>query len=217
MATTKKSKSKQKKAKRRREEIEEDEDDDDFLEEEEEDDDFLEEDDDDQDDEDDEDDEDDDEVDVNFDDAEEEEFDDNPVPEGNYVVEVEKVDTSRNTQDGHPMWSLWLKIVGNEAGKKVKRATGRMVFDRLIWSKKGLNRAKLILGALGLKNSGKIKVKANKLVGRKAVVEIEHTVQEQGKRKGQTVEDIPYRGWHKFDEEALEDLDDGVDEDDLPF
>jgi hypothetical protein len=101
---------------------------------------------------------------VNF--AEVPESSSSTVPDGKYLVEVDRID-EKQTRAKEEMWELWLKIVdGPHKGHAIK--------DNITWGHdlkgKAMQRTRLVLSRLGLDVSGELDVQPKMLKGRRAIV-----------------------------------------------
>lgn len=88
------------------------------------------------------------------------------VPEGNYLVQVEEIEVGKSSNKGTPQWTVYLRIVGGEQD-------GLTLIDRLYLTENAMFRVVGMLNGLGVKTSKKrMKIDTNKLVGRKARVDV---------------------------------------------
>ncbi len=111
------------------------------------------------------------------------------VPSGTYAVRVEEV-RGGNTRDGSERWGLRLVVTeGDYAGKLC-------AWDALVWSDRGLPRAKRILTALGFDATGTVNVEPQDLVGHRARVQV--VVEDwESPETGAIItrNAVPYQGW----------------------
>lgn len=103
-------------------------------------------------------------VEYDFDDKDVLEF--GAVPPGTYLCRIDEARPGV-TRAGHPRWGL--KFVVHE-GQEVGRIAA---WDGLTFSPMAAARTKQILGALGLPHEGKVRLKAEDLLGRLAFVTVE--------------------------------------------
>jgi hypothetical protein len=118
-----------------------------------------------------------------------------PVPEGTYTCRVAKVE-EKPTRRGDEMWLLHLEIEDGEFA-------GRVIFDRLIFSKKALRRVKKALWCLGVDVGGTKNVPPNSLVGRRCSVHavVEDYFDQEGEAR--TSNAVPFDGYAPVDDDGL--------------
>ena len=100
-------------------------------------------------------------------------FDNNPpksdyvtIPAGTYLCRVEQVRPG-TTRAGDERWSMRLVVAeGQHVGKQA-------AWDSLVFSPRGQARARLVLQALGLPNSGRVTIEPADLEGRHALVDVQ--------------------------------------------
>lgn len=128
-----------------------------------------------------------------------------PVPEGAYLCRVDSIKESV-TRGGDEMWALRLAITTGPYA-------GRLVFDNLPFSPKGLKRVKLFCSALGLDTAGEIELTPDLLIGRTCRVEVrvEEYVDEKGQEKERNA--VPFAGYAPVETEEGGDEGNGDDED----
>ncbi len=128
------------------------------------------------------------------------------VPAGTYLCNVSEVREGK-TRNGDARWSLRLTVAeGEYAGRFAS-------FDSLVFSKRGLNRVRKVLAALGLPSKGKVEITPKDLEGRRAFVEVRPS--EYMTPSGDTIRqnEVPYDGYRPVGEEE----DDGDLIADVPF
>ncbi len=87
------------------------------------------------------------------------------VPAGTYLCSLSEV-REGNTRNGDARWSMRLTVAEGEF-------TGRFAsFDSLVFSKRGLNRVRKVLAALGLPSKGRVEIEPEDLEVRKAFVDV---------------------------------------------
>ncbi|MFT7668661.1 MAG: hypothetical protein ACI8X5_001358 [Planctomycetota bacterium] len=87
------------------------------------------------------------------------------LPQGWYTVKIEEVREGR-TRDRDVRWGLKLIVkTGDYAGRIA-------AWDGLVWSDRGLPRAKRLLEALGIDASGEVNIEPHELLGRALDVEL---------------------------------------------
>jgi hypothetical protein len=110
------------------------------------------------------------------------------VPAGTYLCRVTEVRPG-TTRGGDERWSLRLVVAeGQHIGKQA-------AWDSMVFSTRGRARARLVLQALGLPNSGKVQVEPRDLEGRVALVEVRPS--EYQDQAGAIVRrnEVPYDGY----------------------
>lgn len=110
------------------------------------------------------------------------------VPAGTYLCRITEVRTG-STRAGDERWSMRLVVAeGQHVGKQA-------AWDSLVFSTRGRARARLVLHALGLPNSGKVQLDPGDLEGRTALVEIRPA--EYQSPSGEVVRrnEVPYDGF----------------------
>ncbi|MHC4077635.1 MAG: DUF669 domain-containing protein [Planctomycetota bacterium] len=131
------------------------------------------------------------------------------VPAGTYLCSISEVREGK-TRNGDARWSMRLTVAeGEYAGRFAS-------FDSLVFSKRGLNRVRKVLAALGLPSRGRVDIKPENLEGRRAFVEVRPS--EYMSPSGDTIRqnEVPYDGYRPMGDEGGE----GDDEDtmaDVPF
>lgn len=126
---------------------------------------------------------------VNFPDHNESAF--NPVPEGEYEVEVVKIEP-RSTYAGDEMWGLHLRIVsGPHAGRKI--------FDNMVFSEAAMNRVKLICSRLGIDVSKQMDLTENMLLGKHCIIKTVIREYEDRERVKKLKNEIPFAGYKRID------------------
>jgi len=127
------------------------------------------------------------------------------VPNGTYPCRVAEV-RERLGEDGTERWSLrWEVEDGPFAGRTA-------AWDNLAWSEKGVRRVKLVLERLGFPVQGELDLRADELVGRRALVTIfaqEYVDRATGSRRIRSR--VPFAGYQAADPAAAGKADD------LPF
>ncbi len=122
------------------------------------------------------------------------------VPAGTYLCSISEVREGK-TRNGDARWSLRLTVTEGEY-------TGRFAsFDSLVFSKRGLNRVRKVLAALGLPSKGRVEITPQDLEGKKAFVEVRPS--EYVTPSGDTIRqnEVPYDGYRPMgDEKEAEDL-----------
>lgn len=116
------------------------------------------------------------------------------VPQGTYLCSISEVREGK-TRNGDARWSLRLTVAEGEY-------TGRFAsFDSLVFSKRGLNRVRKVLAALGLPSKGKVEITPKDLEGRQAFVEVRPS--EYMTPSGDTIRqnEVPYDGYRPMAEE----------------
>jgi len=120
------------------------------------------------------------------------------VPEGVYACRIAEVRESV-TREGHPRWAFRLEVAdGDYAGRTA-------AWDALIWSPRGLPRAKSVLARLGFDVSGSLSLEPDELVNRSARTELRierHEDPLSGRRT--TRLRVPYMGYERLEDEARE-------------
>lgn len=119
------------------------------------------------------------------------------VPAGTYVCRVAEIRPG-TTRAGDERWSLRLVVAeGQHVGKHA-------AWDSLVFSTRGRGRARMVLQALGLPASGKVKIEPNDLEGRSALVEIRPA--EYQSPAGDVVRrnEVPYDGFRSVPTEDPE-------------
>jgi hypothetical protein len=119
------------------------------------------------------------------------------VPAGTYVCRVAEIRPG-TTRAGDERWSLRLVVAeGQHVGKHA-------AWDSLVFSTRGRARARMVLQALGLPTSGKVKIEPNDLEGRSALVEIRPA--EYQSPAGDVVRrnEVPYDGFRGLSAEPSE-------------
>lgn len=111
------------------------------------------------------------------------------IPPGTYRVRI--IETRPGvTRDDSPMWGLRLQVVDGEYG-------GRLAaWDNLVFSERGLPRAKLVLEALGFDVSGTLELERGQLLGLEARVDLVHETYDNartGRREERNA--VKYAGW----------------------
>jgi hypothetical protein len=105
-----------------------------------------------------------------------------PVPQGDYLVEVEAV-AEKLSKQGAPYWKLTLRIVGGSFA-------GRCLFDSLHFNEKALPRVRLVFSRIGLDVEGKVNVEPRHLIGRRAIVTVKLEEYQDKLRN-----EVTYEGW----------------------
>ncbi|MEY2982196.1 MAG: hypothetical protein ACO4CZ_02280 [Planctomycetota bacterium] len=139
------------------------------------------------------------------------------VPEGTYLCRVEMVQPG-TTRNGHPRWGLRLVVAEGEF-------VGRQAaWDGLVFTERGLPRARQVLSALGIACSGRVEIEPADLIGRSALVAV-RPQETEDPLTGQRVRrnEVPYDGYRSSEPtEAvmpppLDSARDAAAQDDLPF
>lgn len=115
------------------------------------------------------------------------------IPEGVYPVQVMEI-FARETQSGDPIWSMRLEVA---SGEFAGRHAG---WDSLIFSERGLPRAKQVLAFLGLEVVGELDLTQEGLIGRKARAQF-FVEEYESKGKLRREMRVPYDGWSSLGEE----------------
>ena len=113
------------------------------------------------------------------------------VPEGTYLCRIELVQPN-TTRNGHPRWGLRLVVAeGDFAGRQA-------AWDGIVFSERGMPRARQILSALGIACDGKIEIEPADLVGRQAFVTV-RPQESEDPISGQRVRrnEVPYDGYRR--------------------
>ncbi len=121
------------------------------------------------------------------------------VPAGTYLCSISEIREGK-TRNGDARWSMRLTVAEGEF-------TGRFAsFDSLVFSKRGLNRVRKVLAALGLPSKGRVEIEPEHLEGRKAFVEVRPS--EYMSPSGDTIRqnEVPYDGYRPQVEGDGEDL-----------
>jgi hypothetical protein len=111
------------------------------------------------------------------------------VPEGSYLCRIAEV-VPGVTRNGHDRWGLRLVVAeGEHVGRQA-------AWDGIVFSERGMHRARRVFAALGLPTEGKIRVEPEDLAGREVFV----TVRPQEYRDPVTDEvtrrnEVPYDGY----------------------
>ena len=152
-------------------------------------------------------------------DKHEEPSDYSPIPEGEYLVEVEKVE-ERSTNAGDEMWSLTFAVVEGEYA-------GRKVWDNMVFSEAAMGRVKLICSRMGLSVKGEVDLKPSMLMGRRVIVDTYHEEYEDNDGNTKTKSSIPFAGYTRPEDggepsssgssSSENGEEGGGDDDDLPF
>ena len=134
------------------------------------------------------------------------------VPAGTYLCTVSEVREGK-TRNGDARWSLGLTVAEGEY-------VGRFAsFDSMVFSKRGLNRVRKVLAALGLPSKGRVDLDPKDLEGRKALVEVRPS--EYMSPNGDIIRqnEVPYDGYRAIpDGQAQGDGKDELDTvADIPF
>jgi hypothetical protein len=118
-----------------------------------------------------------------------------PVPEGTYTCRVAKVE-EKQTRHGHDMWTLRLEIEDGEFA-------GRSIFDRMVFSKAALPRAKMIFNCLGIDTRGSRAVTPDTIIGRRCRVEavIKSYADDDGVER--FTNKVPFEGYAPVDDDGL--------------
>lgn len=123
-------------------------------------------------------------------------------PEGDYLCKITKVEEKTGKNSGNIFWNLWWKVQQGEF-------EGQYIFDKLFFTEGGLKRMKLVLARLGFDVSGEINLEREMLVGKYAMITVEHEKGDDGKER----ENVPFHGVQAVEVSVEEDEDD---EDDKP-
>ena len=110
------------------------------------------------------------------------------VPAGSYICRVDDVRTG-TTRAGDERWGLRLVVAdGPHVGRQA-------AWDSLIFSNRGRARARLVFLALGLPAKGRVTVKPDDVLGRRAMVEVRPV--EYPNPTGEIIRrnEVPYDGW----------------------
>jgi hypothetical protein len=110
------------------------------------------------------------------------------VPAGTYVCRIAEIRPG-STRAGDERWSMRLVVAeGQHVGKQA-------AWDSLVFSTRGRARARMVLQALGLPTTGKIRLEPADLEGRTALVEIRPA--EYQSPAGEVVRrnEVPYDGF----------------------
>jgi hypothetical protein len=111
------------------------------------------------------------------------------VPEGTYLCRVEMVQPG-TTRNGHPRWGLRLVVAeGDFVGRQA-------AWDGLVFTDRGLPRARQVLSALGIPCTGRVEIEPSDLVGRTALVSV-RPQETEDPMSGQRVRrnEVPYDGY----------------------
>lgn len=138
------------------------------------------------------------------------------VPEGTYLCRIELVQPG-TTRNGDPRWGLRLVVVeGDFAGRQA-------AWDGIVFSERGMLRARQVLSALGIACDGRIEIEPADLVGRQAFVTV-RPQESEDPISGQRVRrnEVPYDGYRRSEDDADPQLETstrspGPRVDDLPF
>jgi hypothetical protein len=88
------------------------------------------------------------------------------VPPGTYLCEIQDVRPSR-TRAGDKRWGMKFVVAqGMEQGRLA-------AWDGLVFSKRAMERTRMVLAALGLPSSGYVQLRAENLLGKRAWVTVE--------------------------------------------
>jgi hypothetical protein len=120
------------------------------------------------------------------------------VPEGTYPCRIAEV-RERLTREGHPRWAFRLEVAdGDHAGRTA-------AWDSLVWSPRGLPRAKNVLAQLGFDVSGPLSVEPVELVDRcvRTELRIERHEDPQSGRTTSRLR-VPYMGYQRLEENGQE-------------
>ncbi len=111
------------------------------------------------------------------------------VPEGVYACRVADVRAGL-TREGVPKWSLRLEVADGEfAGRTA-------AWDSLVWSERGLQRARHVLGSLGFAVDGAIELEPIDLVGRTCRAQVLSEEREDPRTGRRAVRPrVPYLGY----------------------
>ena len=111
------------------------------------------------------------------------------VPEGVYACRVADV-RAGTTREGAPKWSLRLEVLdGDFAGRTA-------AWDNLVWSERGLPRARHVLGSLGFEVQGPIELEPNDLIDRHCRVQVVPEEREDPRTGRRAVRPrVPYLGY----------------------
>lgn len=137
-----------------------------------------------------------------------------PIPDGQYEVEVDKVE-ERSTHGGDEMWGLRLKITKGEY-------ENRFIFDNMVFSANAMKRVKLICSRMGFDVSGEVDLKPDMLLGRRCIVETEIEDYEDDNGKVKKQNKIPFAGYYRIEDDGKakpesKTTDPAPEEEDLPF
>jgi hypothetical protein len=112
-----------------------------------------------------------------------------PLAAGRYAAKITEVDDTRRSSRDDPIWSLKHEVTAGERA-------GRWLYDNLVFSEKGMKRAKLVLLRLGIPLVDDKPLKAASLVGAESVIDVivEDYEARDGSMKKRNV--IPYAGYH---------------------
>lgn len=115
------------------------------------------------------------------------------VPAGTYLCKIAEVQT-RTTRAGDDRWLYRLIVAEGEF-------IGRLAaFDSLVFSARGMNRVRDVLGALGLPNRGMVEVEPSDLEGQTAFVEVQPEEWEHPETGAVVRRNaVPYRGYRRAD------------------
>jgi len=141
---------------------------------------------------------------------EEGKMDFSPLPEGEYLCEVEEVDDTGKTKAGDEMWGIKFKVVGGEYD-------GRYIFDNMVFSDKALPRLKLICSRLGIEADTEVNLTGKSLLGRKVYLDI---VEKTYKSKDGTEKlgnSVLFDGYREVDSKDNVGTTLKEEDDDLPF
>jgi hypothetical protein len=122
-------------------------------------------------------------------------------PEGDYVCKITKVKESSGAESGNIMWTVWWQIQQGDY-------ENQYIFDHLFFTEGGLKRMKLVLARLGFNVEGELEVDPDMLIGKYALVTIDHKKQEKGKNAGKMGENVPFHGIQAVEVTVEEDDDD---------
>lgn len=112
------------------------------------------------------------------------------VPDGDYLCRIAEV-RAGTTRGGDERWSFRLVVAdGLHIGKQA-------AWDSLVFSGRGLPRARSVFSAFGMPSSGKVQVSPSDLEGRTAIVTVRAT--EYSSQSGDSVRrnEVPYDGYKK--------------------
>lgn len=133
-----------------------------------------------------------------------------PVPAGQYVCRVAKVDEDK-TKNEDAMWNFMFEIVAGEH-------KGKMIRDRLVFSEAAMKRVKLICKRFGFNVEGELDLTPSMFFDKpiKLDVEIESYEDKEGKTKQRN--SVPFAGYHEVNAEAAPPISEsGKAMQDLPF
>lgn len=131
------------------------------------------------------------------------------LPEGKYICKVLDVE-ERETQKGIPMWSVtWVVDEGKHENRRV--------FDNIVFSKKGTNKAKILFKAVGRETEGSEDLKPEMILSKRAKITVE-----QGSytnRRGEKVEKnmIPFAGFESLNSSPAKKEPAFEKDEDIPF